>query len=89
MQVDPLAEQNDVLFVSGAAATDAVTGINDNTFRSGRQTYQDILAAAGFTAAQMVVQAATAGDETADRDDAHPELVAEIPAADVEPAIAE
>ena len=48
VQVAPLAEQNDILFISGAAATDAITGINDNTFRSGRQTYQDILAAAGF-----------------------------------------
>ncbi|MGW9555937.1 substrate-binding domain-containing protein [Nocardiopsis sp. NPDC055551] len=48
VQVAPLAEQNDILFISGAAATDAVTGINDNTFRSGRQTYQDILAAASF-----------------------------------------
>ena len=48
VQVAPLAEQNDILFISGAAATDAITGINDNTFRSGRQTYQDILAAASF-----------------------------------------
>jgi branched-chain amino acid transport system substrate-binding protein len=47
-QVAPLAEQNDVLFVSGPAATDALTGINDNTFRSGRQTYQDILTAQSF-----------------------------------------
>ncbi|MEV2278566.1 substrate-binding domain-containing protein [Nocardiopsis sp. NPDC049922] len=48
VQVAPLAEQNDVLFVSGPAATDAITGINDHTFRSGRQTYQDILAASTF-----------------------------------------
>ena len=47
-QVAPLAEQNDVLFVSGPAATDAITGINGNTFRSGRQTYQDILTAQSF-----------------------------------------
>ncbi len=47
-QVAPLAEQNDVLFVSGPAATDALTGINANTFRSGRQTYQDILTAQSF-----------------------------------------
>ncbi|GAB3203181.1 substrate-binding domain-containing protein [Geodermatophilus arenarius] len=47
-QVAPLAEQNDVLFISGPAATDAVTGVNDNTFRSGRQTYQDILTAQSF-----------------------------------------
>ena len=47
-QVAPLAEQNDVLFISGPAATDAITGINDNTFRSGRQTYQDVLTAQSF-----------------------------------------
>ena len=47
-QVAPLAEQNDVLFVSGPAATDAITGVNGNTFRSGRQTYQDILTAQSF-----------------------------------------
>ncbi len=46
-----LAEQaanNDVLYISGAAATDAVTGINDNTFRSGRQTAQDVATAGTF-----------------------------------------
>ncbi len=47
-QVAPLAEQNDVLFISGPAATDAITGLNGNTFRSGRQTYQDILTAQSF-----------------------------------------
>jgi branched-chain amino acid transport system substrate-binding protein len=47
-QVAPLAEQNDVLFISGPAATDAITGVNDNTFRSGRQTYQDVLTAQSF-----------------------------------------
>ena len=47
-QVAPLAEQNDVLFISGPAATDAITGVNQNTFRSGRQTYQDILTAQSF-----------------------------------------
>ncbi|MEX5720890.1 substrate-binding domain-containing protein [Geodermatophilus maliterrae] len=47
-QVAPLAEQNDILFISGSAATDAITGVNDNTFRSGRQTYQDILTAQSF-----------------------------------------
>ena len=48
LQVAPLAEQNGVLFVSGPAATDGITGINPYTFRSGRQTYQDILTAASF-----------------------------------------
>jgi branched-chain amino acid transport system substrate-binding protein len=45
LQVAPLAEENKVLFVSGPAATDAVTGVNKYTFRSGRQTYQDVLTA--------------------------------------------
>lgn len=45
VQLAPLAEQNDVLYISGAAATDAVTGMNANTFRSGRQTYQDVATA--------------------------------------------
>jgi branched-chain amino acid transport system substrate-binding protein len=44
LQVAPLAEQNRVLFISGPAATDAITGINRYTFRSGRQTIQDTLA---------------------------------------------
>ncbi len=48
LQVAPLAEENDVLFISGPAATDGLTGVNDHTFRSGRQTYQDILTAASF-----------------------------------------
>ncbi|MGW3655318.1 substrate-binding domain-containing protein [Streptomyces sp. NPDC005151] len=45
LQMAPLAAQNKVLYVSGPAATDAVTGINAYTFRSGRQSYQDILTA--------------------------------------------
>ncbi|MER5895925.1 substrate-binding domain-containing protein [Streptomyces sp. NPDC001876] len=45
LQMAPLAAQNKVLYVSGPAATDAVTGINEYTFRSGRQSYQDILTA--------------------------------------------
>jgi branched-chain amino acid transport system substrate-binding protein len=44
LQVAPLAEQNRVLFISGPAASDAVTGINRYTFRSGRQSIQDVLA---------------------------------------------
>ena len=42
LQLAPLAKENDVLFISGPAATDAVTGANKNTFRSGRETYQDV-----------------------------------------------
>ena len=48
LQMAPLAEQNRVLFISGPAATDAITGINKYTFRSGRQTYQDVKTAATF-----------------------------------------
>jgi branched-chain amino acid transport system substrate-binding protein len=44
LQVAPLAEQNRVLFISGPAASDAVTGSNRYTFRSGRQSIQDVLA---------------------------------------------
>lgn len=42
VQLAPVAEQNQVLLVSGPAATDALTGINELTYRSGRQTYQDV-----------------------------------------------
>ncbi|SDL49545.1 substrate-binding domain-containing protein [Tessaracoccus oleiagri] len=42
------AEQNKVLYISGPAATDAITGINDYTFRSGRQSVQDVMTAASF-----------------------------------------
>ncbi|MBV8600515.1 MAG: ABC transporter substrate-binding protein, partial [Candidatus Eremiobacteraeota bacterium] len=45
VQMAPLAKENNVLFISGPAATDAITGNNRNTFRSGRQTYQDVLTA--------------------------------------------
>jgi branched-chain amino acid transport system substrate-binding protein len=42
------AEQNKVLYVSGAAAADAITGLNDYTFRSGRQSMQDVATAGQF-----------------------------------------
>ena len=48
LQMAPLAEQNKVLFISGPAASDAITNINKHTFRSGRQTYQDVKTAATF-----------------------------------------
>src|SRR4029078_9846892 len=64
LQVAPLAQQNNVLFISGPAASDAITGLNRNTvrvarpdattapnrntFRAGRQTTQDVLTAAAF-----------------------------------------
>jgi branched-chain amino acid transport system substrate-binding protein len=46
-----LAEQaarNNVLYISGPAATDAIQGINMYTFRSGRQSQQDVATAGSF-----------------------------------------
>ena len=40
LQEAPIAAQNHVLFISGPAAADAITGLNKYTFRSGRQTYR-------------------------------------------------
>ena len=48
LQVAPLAEQNQILFVSGPAAADGITGINEYTFRSGRQVTQDVLTARSY-----------------------------------------
>lgn len=48
LQLAAQAEQNQVLFISGPAATDALTGINKYTFRSGRQSMQDVATAGGF-----------------------------------------
>jgi branched-chain amino acid transport system substrate-binding protein len=48
LQLAPLAAQNNILYISGAAASDAITGVNRNTFRAGRQTFQDVIDAAGF-----------------------------------------
>ncbi len=48
LQMAPLAAQNQVLYISGPAAADAITGINKYTFRAGRQTYQDVLDAASY-----------------------------------------
>lgn len=42
------AEQNKVLYVSGAAAADGISGLNDYTFRSGRQSLQDVATAGTF-----------------------------------------
>jgi branched-chain amino acid transport system substrate-binding protein len=42
------AAQNKVLYISGPAATDALQGINDYTFRSGRQSLQDVATAGTF-----------------------------------------
>ncbi len=43
-----IAAQNQVLYISGPAAADAMTGINKYTFRAGRQTIQDVLDAKSF-----------------------------------------
>jgi branched-chain amino acid transport system substrate-binding protein len=48
LQVAPLAADNKVLFVSGPAATDGITGVNRYTFRSGRQSYQDVQTAKSY-----------------------------------------
>jgi branched-chain amino acid transport system substrate-binding protein len=50
LQEAPLAAQNHVLFISGPAANDGVTGLNKYTFRSGRQTYQDVATASTYLA---------------------------------------
>lgn len=42
------AAQNKILYISGPAAADAITGINEYTFRSGRQSYQDVATAGTF-----------------------------------------
>ena len=42
------ALQNKVLYLSGPAAADAITGANKYTFRSGRQSYQDVATAGTF-----------------------------------------
>jgi branched-chain amino acid transport system substrate-binding protein len=42
------AEQNQILYISGPAAADAITGVNKYTFRSGRQSYQDVATAGTF-----------------------------------------
>src|SRR6201995_193799 len=48
LQVAPLAAQNHILFISGPAASDAITGVNKYTFRSGRQTLQDVADASTY-----------------------------------------
>jgi branched-chain amino acid transport system substrate-binding protein len=48
LAVAPIADQNNVLFISGAAAADAITGLNRHTFRAGRQSYQDVETAANI-----------------------------------------
>src|SRR5581483_5080590 len=47
-QLGPLAADNKIVYISGPAATDKITGMNRYTFRSGRQTYQDVATAGTF-----------------------------------------
>lgn len=47
-QLASFAAENNILYISGPAATDAITGVNANTFRSGRQSYQDVATAASL-----------------------------------------
>jgi branched-chain amino acid transport system substrate-binding protein len=42
------AAQNEILYISGPAAADAITGVNEYTFRSGRQSFQDVATAGTF-----------------------------------------
>jgi branched-chain amino acid transport system substrate-binding protein len=51
LAVAPIAAQNKVLFISGPAATDGLTAVNKYTFRSGRQSYQDVLTAKSYIGA--------------------------------------
>ncbi len=48
VQLANFAAENDILYISGPAATDAITGVNQNTFRSGRQSRQDVATAASL-----------------------------------------
>lgn len=66
LQMAPLAAQNQILFISGPAASDAITGLNRYTFRSGRQSYQDVLDAANFIPrAQVGKKVYVFGEDTA------------------------
>ncbi|MGB8266214.1 MAG: substrate-binding domain-containing protein [Candidatus Velthaea sp.] len=53
LQLAPLAKENNVLYISGGAASDAITGINRNTFRSGRQTFQDVVAVGAYLGSNL------------------------------------
>lgn len=48
VQLGEFAAQNDVLYVTGNAGADAHTGLNDNTFRGSRQSYQEAAALAAL-----------------------------------------
>jgi branched-chain amino acid transport system substrate-binding protein len=65
VQVAELAAQNKVLFVSGPAASDAITGANKYTFRSGRQSIQDVMATKSVIAAPSVAKVVVFAQDTA------------------------
>lgn len=44
----PLAAQNKVIYMPGPAASDLLTGVNRYTFRTGRQTEQDVVTSLSF-----------------------------------------
>jgi branched-chain amino acid transport system substrate-binding protein len=48
LQVAAVAAQNKVLYVAGPAAVDQLDNLNRYTFRSGRESYQDIATAGSF-----------------------------------------
>jgi branched-chain amino acid transport system substrate-binding protein len=48
LQVAAVAAQNKVLNIAGPAAVDQLDGLNRYTFRSGRESYQDIATAGSF-----------------------------------------
>ena len=64
-QLAVLAAQNNVLYISGAAAADAITGLNRNTFRAGRQSMQDVLDAAGIFPPKTQKKIAVFAEDTA------------------------
>ena len=45
LALEPWASRLKTVFITPGAASDVITGNNRNTFRSGRQTYQDVLTA--------------------------------------------
>lgn len=48
LQLAEQAAQNKILYISGPAAADGITGVNEYTFRSGRQSMQDVATAGTF-----------------------------------------
>lgn len=59
------AEENGILYISGAAAVDAITGINRHTFRAGRQTWQDIATAAALVESPAGAEVLVLGQDSA------------------------